>query len=125
MARGDGRPARFLAGEVVQKPWGHYRVLGQWSGRITVKVITVNPNSRLSLQKHINREEEWLCLSGRAQVQIDHRDLVLNVGDKVSIPREGVHRLASDIGAEILEVAYGEFDEDDIVRIEDDYGRSD
>lgn len=115
---------RLLTSVIVQKPWGYYRVLGQWSNSITVKVLTVNPHSRLSLQKHEHREEEWLCLQGRAEAQVDDKSLILNVGDKVLVPRTSLHRLSSDIGAEVLEVSYGRFDEDDVIRFEDDYGRA-
>ena len=119
-----GDTARFMGSEEVQKPWGSYRILGQWSNAITVKVLTVNPHSRLSLQKHEHRDEEWLCLRGRAKVQVDDKSFAINVGDKAFVPRSRLHRLSSDIGAEILEVTYGMFDESDIVRIEDDYGRT-
>lgn len=112
-----------MASEVVLKPWGSYRILAQWSDQITVKVLTVSPHSRLSLQKHKHRDEEWLCAHGRAEANVGDRSVVLNVGDKVFVPRGTLHRLSSDAGAEILEVTYGSFDEGDIVRVEDDYGR--
>ncbi len=112
-----------MAAEIVRKPWGSYRVVGQWSDRITVKILTVNPNSRLSLQRHKHRNEEWLCLRGRVEAQVGERTVLMNIGDKTSVPRTWLHRLSSDIGAEILEVTYGDFDENDVERIEDDYGR--
>ncbi len=113
-----------MASESVQKPWGSYRIVGQWSDAIMVKVITVNPHSRLSLQKHEHRDEEWLCLKGRAKVQVGDKSITLKVGDKALVPRLQLHRLSSEDGAEILEVTYGRFDENDIVRVEDDYGRT-
>ena len=111
-------------GEVVRKPWGTYRVVGQWSDRITVKILTVNPHSRLSLQKHRHRDEEWLCLSGSALVQLGSRTFRVKVGDRVSVPRNRLHRIQSESGVELLEVSFGKFSEEDIVRVEDDYGRA-
>ena len=108
---------------VARRPWGSYRVIGEWSGKITVKVLTVDPHSRLSLQKHQHRTEEWLCLSGKAEVRVGNRTFTLGVGDRATIPRRQLHRISSDGGAEILEVSFGKFSEDDIVRVEDDYGR--
>jgi mannose-6-phosphate isomerase-like protein (cupin superfamily) len=112
----------FMGSGIVARPWGSYRTLGQWS-KITVKVLKINPNSRISLQKHEHRDEEWTCLSGRAHVTVGKRSFTMNVGDKTLIPRKKLHRVSSLGGAEILEVTYGEFDENDIVRVKDDYGR--
>ena len=107
----------------VQRPWGSFRVLGAWSGKITVKILTVEPRSRLSLQRHRRRREEWLCLSGSAVVQIGDKSSKMKVGDWARVERNQLHRIYSEAGAEILEVSVGEFSEDDIVRVEDDYGR--
>ncbi|HUH99608.1 MAG TPA: phosphomannose isomerase type II C-terminal cupin domain [Nitrososphaerales archaeon] len=107
----------------VVRPWGSFRVIGQFSGKITVKLVKINPNGRLSLQHHANRDEEWTLLSGRATATVGDRQYHLNVGDRTTAYRTWVHRLESDVGAELLEVSYGDFDEDDIVRISDDYGR--
>jgi len=109
--------------ETVVRPWGTYTTLGEWSGRITLKVLKINPRSRISLQKHDHRDEEWTCLRGTARVTIGKRTRVLRVGERVFIPRKRLHRVSSVGGAEILEVTYGKFDENDIVRVEDDYGR--
>ncbi len=113
-----------MAKDTVTRPWGHYTVIGSWSDRIMVRILTVKPKSRLSLQKHRHRDEEWLCLKGRADVQVDDRKLTLGVGEKVSIPRGHLHRLGSEDGTEVLEVAFGKFRDEDIVRVEDDYGRA-
>jgi mannose-6-phosphate isomerase-like protein (cupin superfamily) len=113
-----------MANENVDRPWGHFKVVGSWSDWITVRILTVKPHSRLSLQKHKLRDEEWLCLSGRAEVQVADRRFVLKAGEKASVPRNQLHRLGSDEGTEILEVAFGKFLDDDIVRVEDDYGRA-
>ena len=98
-------------------------MVGQFSGRITVKIVKIKPGGRLSLQKHQNRDEEWTVLSGRATATVGDRKYHLHVGDRTTAYRTWVHRLESDTGAELIEISYGEFDEDDIVRLSDDYGR--
>jgi mannose-6-phosphate isomerase len=113
-----------MESDPVERPWGTYRTLGQWSGKITLKVLKINPHSRTSLQKHDHRTEEWTCLSGRTKVTIGKRVFLLSVGEKAFIPRKKLHRAASVQGAQILEVSYGKFDENDVVRVEDDYGRA-
>lgn len=113
-----------MADKVVHRPWGHITILGNWPSRITVRLLTINPRSRLSLQKHRLRDEEWLCVRGRARVQVGQRTFILKPGEKAYVPRAHLHRAGSDAGAEILEVAYGTFKDDDIVRVEDDYGRA-
>ena len=110
--------------QVARRPWGSYRVVGEWSGKITVKVLTVNPGSRLSLQKHSHRDEEWLCLSGSAEVRVGNKTFTMEVGDRARVTRSKLHRIYSEKGAELLEVSFGKFSEDDIVRLEDDYGRA-
>ena len=114
---------RKMVHKVVRRPWGRFTIVGSWPSKITVKILTIDPHSRLSLQKHRLRDEEWLCVSGRADVRVDKRTFHLKAGEKIFIPRMHLHRVGSDVGAEILEVAYGTFREEDIVRLEDDYGR--
>jgi mannose-6-phosphate isomerase-like protein (cupin superfamily) len=109
---------------VVIRPWGSFKIIGRFSGRITVKIVRINPNSRLSLQFHAHRDEEWTVLSGRATATVGDRKYYMNVGDRATAFRTWKHRLESDIGSELLEVSYGDFDEDDIVRLGDDYGRT-
>ncbi|HXY56360.1 MAG TPA: phosphomannose isomerase type II C-terminal cupin domain [Nitrososphaerales archaeon] len=108
---------------VTSRPWGEFTVIGRWPG-ITVKIIKVRPRSRLSLQKHRLRDEEWLCVRGKAVAQLGEDSHTLRAGSKIFIPRNSLHRLSTIAGAEILEVAFGEFKERDIVRVEDDYGRT-
>jgi len=113
-----------LSSAKVKRPWGSFEVVGEWSGKITVKILKVEPRSRLSLQKHRHRREEWLCLSGSADVQLGRRKFRMKVGDWARVQRNQLHRIYSEGGAEILEVSVGKFSEEDIVRIEDDYGRA-
>jgi mannose-1-phosphate guanylyltransferase/mannose-6-phosphate isomerase len=108
----------------VEKPWGKFEQYTH-NALSTVKVITVEPGSSLSLQYHHRRDELWVVLDAGARIELG--DLVIRpqVGEKVFIPRTTVHRLsaAGDRPVRILEVSFGEFDENDIVRLEDVYGR--
>jgi mannose-6-phosphate isomerase len=93
---------------------------------LTVKIIHVYARSRLSLQYHRNRTEEWYCLKGRAYAILKRHDRIdripLEKDSYVVVPQLTVHRLGcDDESADILEVSKGHFDEADIVRLEDDY----
>jgi mannose-6-phosphate isomerase len=108
----------------VEKPWGKFQ---QYTHNMlsTVKVITVEPGGTLSLQYHHRRDELWVVLDAGARIQLGDRVLWPRPGEKILIPRETAHRLSNpgDEPVRILEVSFGEFDEEDIVRLEDAYGR--
>jgi mannose-1-phosphate guanylyltransferase/mannose-6-phosphate isomerase len=109
----------------VEKPWGEFEQY-TLNTRSTVKVITVQSGGTLSLQFHHRRDELWVVLDAGAQIEVGNTLLRPQRGDKIFIPRETVHRL-STIGngpVRILEISFGEFDEDDIIRLEDAYGRA-
>jgi mannose-1-phosphate guanylyltransferase / mannose-6-phosphate isomerase len=93
-----------------------------------VKRVTVNPGGRLSLQLHHRRSEHWVVIAGTARVTCGDNLYDLTVGHSTAIPRETQHRLENP-GTEtlhIIEVQNGPYlGEDDIVRFQDDYGRSD
>lgn len=107
------------------RPWGYYEVLSDEPDH-KVKRITVHPGKRLSLQRHHRRAEHWFILGGEAVATVDERDVPLKKGDAVRIPQGGVHRI-DNTGATpltFIEIQTGEyFGEDDIERLEDDYGR--
>ena len=109
---------------VSQRPWGsfHQFVANQ---PVTVKIITVDPGQRLSLQTHQGRSEYWHVLDGPMVVTVGSERREVGAGDSVWVPVGSQHRMANegDRPARMLEIAYGTFDEDDIVRIEDDYRR--
>ena len=93
---------------------------------LTVKIIHVYARSRLSLQYHHDRTEEWYCLAGRAYALFKRQDsfeeVPLEKDSHVVVPPMTVHRLGCrEDSADILEVSKGHFDEADIVRLEDDY----
>ncbi len=105
------------------RPWGKFEKFHE-NKSCTVKLIYVNANSRLSLQYHKKRSEFWKVIKGSALVEIDEKTIILEEGETITIPRQARHRvLARESECIILEIAYGRFDENDIVRIEDDYQR--
>lgn len=108
----------------VEKPWGKFE---QYTHNLpcTVKVITVEPGGTLSRQYHYQRDELWVVLDPGARVEIGDKTLHPNPEDKIFIPRQTTHRLSApgDTRVRILEISFGEFDEEDIVRLEDLYGR--
>ncbi len=110
----------------VLKPWGAYKSLDQGSG-YQVKWLDIKPGQRLSLQSHRQRSEHWTVVSGTATVTVDDDTFELPAGKDVYIPREAKHRVANRSGEmlRIIEVQTGGYlGEDDIVRYQDDYGRS-
>jgi mannose-6-phosphate isomerase len=108
----------------VKKPWGKFEQYTH-NAVSTVKIITVRPGGILSLQYHHRRDELWVVLDPGARVEVGGRVLHPQKGEKVFIPRMEEHRLssASVEPVRILEISFGEFDEEDIVRLEDLYGR--
>lgn len=108
------------------RPWGHYEGLIQGS-RFQVKQISVRPGSKLSLQKHFHRAEHWVVVNGTAIVVRDDERIMLRENESVYLPLGCVHRLENPgmIPLTLIEVQVGSYlGEDDIVRIEDTYGRA-
>jgi mannose-6-phosphate isomerase len=107
------------------RPWGSYTVLEDAEDH-KVKRLVVNPGKRLSYQRHTRRAEHWFFVSGAGLVTLDDRTVRVVAGDAVDIGIGVAHRIACD-GDEplvFIEVQHGEyFGEDDIVRLEDDFGR--
>jgi mannose-6-phosphate isomerase len=112
--------------EFAERPWGTYTVLDDGAGDHKVKRIVVHPGKRLSYQLHARRAEHWFIVSGTATVTLDGARVELGPGDSIDIPQGGAHRLANEGSTDVvfIEVQRGSyFGEDDIVRLEDDYGR--
>ena len=110
---------------LAHRPWGTYEVL-QDSEKYKVKKIVVKPNSKLSLQKHFHRNEHWIVVSGTATVTIDQEVFLVRPNESTYIKMGQLHRLENKgkIDLVMIEVQVGEYTgEDDIVRIEDVYGR--
>ncbi len=110
----------------VDRPWGAYTSLHRGKN-FQVKLITVEPGKRLSLQSHGQRDEHWTIVNGTARVTKGESSFEIGQNETVRIPRTVVHRI-ENVGAEPLvfvEVQCGDYlGEDDIVRLEDDYGRA-
>lgn len=107
----------------IERPWGYFRQFCK-NTPTTVKIIRIKPNESLSLQSHAKREEFWYFISGSGIVEIDNEKKDLKIGDELIIPLGVKHRLtANSLGLEIMEISYGDFDEEDIIRYEDKYGR--
>ena len=107
------------------RPWGYYVILADEPDH-KVKRIVVYPGKRLSLQRHFRRSEHWHLLSGRAIVTLDLQEVQLVPGQSADIPRRTAHRILNP-GQDplvFIEVQRGDyFGEDDIERLEDDFGR--
>ncbi len=109
----------------VHRPWGWYDSIDEGS-RFKVKRIQVNPKASLSLQKHYHRAEHWVVVKGTAEITNGDKTILLTENQSTYIPIGEVHRLANPgtIPLEIIEVQSGSYlGEDDIVRLEDNYGR--
>jgi mannose-1-phosphate guanylyltransferase len=110
----------------VYRPWGYYDSID--SGKdFQVKRISINPKSKLSLQKHKFRSEHWVIISGNAIITCGKKVFQLNQDQSTYIPKGEVHRLENpnDYLLEIIEIQTGSYlGEDDIIRIEDDYKRN-
>ena len=110
----------------VHRPWGWYDSIDE-GGRFKVKRIQVKPGASLSMQKHHHRAEHWIVVKGTAEITNGEKVLLLSENQSTYIPLGEVHRLANPgrIPLEIIEVQSGSYlGEDDIVRFEDHYGRT-
>lgn len=108
------------------RPWGCYEVLLD-DDRCKVKRITVLPGKRLSYQRHERRAEHWFMVTGQGVVTLDGREVVVPSGSAIDIPKNAAHRIENRGNAPLvfIEVQTGDyFGEDDIERLEDDYGRA-
>ncbi|MBU2109764.1 phosphomannose isomerase type II C-terminal cupin domain [Patescibacteria group bacterium] len=104
-------------------PWGSSIELTK-NQPSTVKILVVNPGEEFSLQYHKNREEFWHVLSGTPTIIIGNEEFTAREGDEFIVKKNDKHRIsAKDTEVRILEISLGGFNEDDIVRIEDKYGR--
>ena len=105
------------------RPWGSFDRFTK-NEPSTVKLIRINPNQEFSLQYHKHRNEFWHVIHGGAVATIGEEKREIKEGDEIQLPEGTKHRLhAGPEGVMILEIAFGEFDEGDIVRLADDYGR--
>ena len=109
-----------------ERPWGSYTVISDEPDH-KVKEIVVAPGKRLSYQRHAHRSEHWFVVRGTGVVTVDGEDRQLTAGQAVDVPVGAAHRMTNTGAGELVfvEVQHGEsFAEDDIERLEDDFGRA-
>ncbi|NEQ50442.1 MAG: cupin domain-containing protein [Leptolyngbya sp. SIO3F4] len=109
------------------RPWGSYTVLEEGKG-YKIKRIEVKPGHRLSLQMHHHRSEHWIVVSGTAKVTCGDKETLLCTNQSTYVPACTTHRLENSgvIPLVLIEVQNGEYlGEDDIIRFQDDYARTD
>jgi mannose-6-phosphate isomerase len=108
-----------------RRPWGTFTVLDEGDG-FKVKRIEVLPGKRLSYQQHAQRAEHWVVVQGNAKVTLDGQDVIVKPGEAIDIAVGTAHRVENP-GDDLLvfiEVQRGNYlGEDDIVRLQDDFGR--
>ena len=112
--------------EFDSRPWGTYTVLEE-APTFKVKRIEVLPGKRLSYQKHAQRAEHWFVVAGTAKVTLDGRQIIVRTGEAIDIPVGTAHRVENPADDDLIfiEVQRGSYlGEDDIVRLEDDFGRA-
>ncbi len=115
-----------MVNEFDQRPWGNYTVLDEGE-RFKVKRIEVLPEKRLSYQKHKRRAEHWFVVRGTAKVTLNDEEILVRTGEAIDIALGDAHRVENSDAKELLvfiETQTGDyFGEDDIERLEDDFGR--
>ena len=109
---------------LTKKPWGAFRQFTH-NELTTVKTLTIIPGGELSLQTHKERKEYWFVLEGSPIITQGDKVFVAEKGTEIFIEQGQAHRIAAENEtAVLLEIAYGNFDENDIIRHEDKYGRN-
>lgn len=115
----------YQPGECDTRPWGAWELLDAAPG-YAVKRILVNPGHKISLQKHHHRAEHWIVVKGTALVTRDADEILVRENESIALPLGCVHRLENPgrIPLVLIEVQAGSYlGEDDIIRLEDVYGR--
>jgi mannose-1-phosphate guanylyltransferase/mannose-6-phosphate isomerase len=109
----------------IERPWGSFKQYAN-NHDCTVSLMVVLPGQRLSLQSHTGRAELWIVIDDGALVQVGELEHEYKAGDEIWIPANEKHRLAcrGDKPVRVLEVAFGNWQQDDIQRYADDYERS-
>ena len=111
--------------KIVDRPWGNFKTI-YISNNFTVKILTIFPNSLISLQYHKNRSEHWVVTKGVANITKGNQSFILKENEVTFIEKEEVHRIENKEKSNlvIVEVQTGnEISEDDIIRLDDAYGR--
>ena len=116
----ESRPGVFLK----ERPWGQFSQYVS-NRECTVSLMTVQPGERLSLQSHSARSELWIILDDGAVIQVGDESKTCRAGDEIWIPASCKHRLGccASTPVRVLEIAFGNWQQEDITRYEDDYAR--
>tara|TARA_B100001540_G_scaffold276958_1_gene264162 strand:- start:14 stop:793 length:780 start_codon:yes stop_codon:yes gene_type:complete len=112
--------------DIENRPWGNFHIIAKGNG-YQIKEMNINPKNKQSLQKHKHRSEYWQVIEGQGRVFLEDSEIKLRTGDNIYIPKESLHRLENtgNQNLKIVEIQIGEIiSEEDIIRIEDDYGRA-
>ena len=112
----------FLTHEYHTKPWGRYELFVK-NKPCSIKILHLKRNHCTSLQYHNYRNEFWKILKGKVEVVYGKQKLILKEGDIFFIQKRRKHRIIAKMNSEILEISFGYYDEDDVKRLEDKYGR--
>jgi mannose-6-phosphate isomerase len=118
---------------ITKKPWGEFEIIARFflaepgnKIEIVIKRISVSPGAKLSLQSHAGRSEQWNVVSGKGEFIIGDKTISVKDGDCAYVLQGEKHRMINSDSVKsfvVVEVAKGIFDEEDIVRYADDYGR--
>lgn len=122
----EGTQSNLVMHQIDHRPWGKYEILLD-ADNVKVKRITVDPGGKLSYQYHHKRSETWILIEGTGHFTLNDNVQICTVGDVLQIPQGAKHRIENTGEQPIIfiEVQRGTyFGEDDIVRIEDSYGRA-
>lgn len=108
---------------IVKKPWGHEEHFAL-NKKISAKILTIKPKQAISVQYHFKREEFWKILDGNCKVRKGNKNIKAKKGDEFYFKKKEVHSTqALSNQVKILEISFGKFEANDIVRLEDKYGR--
>ena len=110
-----------------ERPWGSFTILDEGEN-YKVKRLEVLPGKRLSYQRHSRRSEHWFVVRGTAKVTLNDSEILVSAGEAIDVPVGTAHRIENDPGGEklvLIETQTGDyFGEDDIERLDDDFGRT-
>ena len=107
-----------------ERPWGNFERF-TLNEKTSIKIVTVNAGEAISLQTHAHRDEFWRVISGSGTIVIGTKSYKAHDGESYFSKRGSEHRVEGGQGGlKLLEISFGDFDESDIVRLEDKYGRA-
>jgi mannose-6-phosphate isomerase len=108
----------------VERPWGEFRQFTH-GDPTTVKILTVKAGEEFSLQTHKKRDEFWRVIAGDGMITVGDKEFEAKLDYEIRVPKETKHRIkGGPTGIQVLEISTGDFDEGDITRYEDKYGRA-